>query len=464
MAESFCPIARDVHDKLHLNSMVIVPLKKGDHVVGVMVTARYRGAAYSADEREFLRQLGEHVSLALAQAELLNELKKAYEELTQTQDLVLQQERLRALAEMAGGIAHDINNAISPAALYTEALLMTEKTLTEKGRSQLKTVQLAIDDVARTVERMGRFAKGREDMGGYLSTDLNRLCLEVIELTRARWETIPFKNGLHINMKTRLSQQAVHLNASESELREALTNLVFNAVDALPTGGQIELETRIEQGPGGPVACVRVTDNGVGMSEDNARRCLEPFFTTKGERGTGLGLSMVYGIVKRLGGQLMVNSEEGAGTSIEIKIQMGERQGVLNHAAKVALGTTSQRRKRVLLVDDDDSVLAALNEVLSDAGHDVMAVGSAMAALAALHDSVQANELFDLVITDLGMPDMNGHELAKRIKAVSEQIPVILLTGWGSQMNIQEEETAWVEKVLSKPPKKEEILEYLHTL
>jgi len=464
MAESFCPIARDVHDKLHLNSMVIVPLKKGDHVVGVMVTARYRGAAYSADEREFLRQLGEHVSLALAQAELLNELKKAYEELTQTQDLVLQQERLRALAEMAGGIAHDINNAISPAALYTEALLMTEKTLTEKGRSQLKTVQLAIDDVARTVERMGRFAKGREDMGGYLSTDLNRLCLEVIELTRARWETIPFKNGLHINMKTRLSQQAVHLNASESELREALTNLVFNAVDALPTGGQIELETRIEQGPGGSVACVRVTDNGVGMSEDNARRCLEPFFTTKGERGTGLGLSMVYGIVKRLGGQLMVNSEEGAGTSIEIKIQMGERQGVLNHAAKVALGTTSQRRKRVLLVDDDDSVLAALSEVLSDAGHDVMAVGSAMAALAALHDSVQANESFDLVITDLGMPDMNGHELAKRIKAVSEQIPVILLTGWGSQMNMQEEETAWVEKVLSKPPKKEEILEYLHTL
>ena len=464
MAESFCPIARDVHSKLHLNSMVIVPLKKGDDVVGVMVTARYRGAAYSADEREFLRQLGEHVSLALAQAELLGQLKNAYEELTQTQDLVLQQERLRALAEMAGGIAHDINNAISPAALYTEALLMTEKTLSEKGRGQLKTVQLAIDDVARTVERMGRFAKGREDVGGYHSTDLNRLCMEVIELTRARWETIPFKNGIHISMKTCLSQQAVHLNASESELREALTNLIFNAVDALPNGGQIELVTLIEQGETGPVACVKVVDNGVGMSEDNARRCLEPFFTTKGERGTGLGLSMVYGIVKRVGGQLLVSSEEGSGTSIEIKIQMGERQSLLNHAAKVALNSTNQRSKSVLLVDDDESVLSALNTVLSDAGHHVLAVNSAMGALAALHDRVQANESFDLVITDLGMPDMNGHELAKRIKAVSERIPVILLTGWGSQMTLQEEEVAWVEMVLSKPPKKEEILEYLHAL
>ncbi len=465
MAESFCPIARDVHDKLHLNSMVIVPLKKGDNVVGVMVTARYRGAAYTADEREFLRQLGEHVSLALAQAELLNELKNAYEELTQTQDLVLQQERLRALAEMAGGIAHDINNAISPAALYTESLLMTEKALTDKGRSQLKTVQIAIDDVARTVERMGRFAKGREHLGGYHSTDLNRLCMEVIELTRARWETIPFKNGLHIDMKTRLSQKPVHLNAPESELREALTNLIFNAVDALPNGGEIELVTQIESNPDGPVACVKVIDNGVGMSEDNVRRCLEPFFTTKGERGTGLGLSMVYGIVKRLGGQLLVNSEEGVGTSIGIKVQMGEHEAKLDNSSTVVFNTPGLRsKKRVLLVDDDESVLSALYAVLSDAGHHVLAVGSAKCALAALHDCVQRDEMFDLVITDLGMPDMNGHELAKRVKAVSERIPVILLTGWGSQMTLQEEEVAWVEKVLSKPPKKEELLEYLHTL
>ena len=254
------------------------------------------------------------------------------------------------------------------------------------------------------------------------------------------------------------------LNASESELREALTNLVFNAVDALPAGGQIEIVTLIEDDPGGPVACVQVIDNGVGMTEDNVRRCLEPFFTTKGERGTGLGLSMVYGIVKRLGGQLLVDSEEGTGTRIEIKIHMGERQSVVNQAAKAAMNSSSDKRKRVLLVDDDESVLSALSSVLSDAGHDVLAVGSAMGALAALHDRVQANQSFDLVITDLGMPDMNGHELAKRIKAVSEQIPVILLTGWGSQMSLQEEETAWVEMVLSKPPKKEEILEYLHAL
>lgn len=318
LSGSMCITGEGMHELADLDSMVIAPLMNENKVLGIITTARKGQDAFSEDELEFLRQLAEHVALALAQTALLQELQEACYNLQRTQQLVLQQERLRALAEMAGGIAHDINNAISPVALYTDALLSTEKDLSERGKKQLTTIQLAIDDVARTVERMGKFCRQQDDGSGLTRVNLPKICEQSMELTRARWHDIPQRIGIAIEFRLHHAQGVPDIDASESELREALTNLILNAVDAMPNGGTITLSTGVDKRDGQDQVRIDLKDTGMGMNEETRRRCLEPFYTTKGERGTGLGLAMVYGIVKRMRGQIEIASEEQKGCTVTI--------------------------------------------------------------------------------------------------------------------------------------------------
>lgn len=462
--QSGCPIAQQIQKTFGLNSLVIVPLVQEARVLGVMVTARKAENAYSEHELKFLRQLGEHVALALSQAELLKQLQDAYEELTQTQDLVLQQERLRALAEMAAGIAHDINNAISPAALYVESLLSPDRDLPDRDRKQLMTIQTAIDDVTNTVLRMSRFAKGRDEVSDFVFTDVNALCQEAIELTRAKWETITIKEGRSIQIKTCFEENISPLHASRSEMREALTNLILNATDALPSGGAIEIHTSTRTTGGEKFLNLEVRDNGVGMDEQTKVRCMEPFFTTKGDRGTGLGLSMVYGIVKRMGGTLAIDSSPGKGTRISLVFAMNSEEpgDVLPEA--VAVRNTAFAIRKILLVDDDELILETCSSILRHTGHEVKAVSTGNMALEVL--SAQTNTLkpYDLVITDFGMPDMTGTELAREIKKKFPAIPLVLMSGWGSQINQDEDEFKNIDEIVSKPPRLKQLLEVIERL
>ncbi len=250
---------------------------------------------FSSGECEFLRQLSEHVALAAHQAQLYGALQAAYEDLRQTREAVMQQERLRALGQMASGIAHDINNAISPVALYTDSLLEREPNLSAQGRGHLQTIQRAIHDVAATVARMREFYRQRESQSTLTPVHLNRLVPQVVDLTRARWSDMPQQRGIVIQLRTELADDPPVVMGVESEIREALTNLIFNAVDAMPEGGTLRLRTKVVGNPSEPSRQVQleVSDTGGGMDEEARRRCLEPFFTTKGERGTGLGLAMV---------------------------------------------------------------------------------------------------------------------------------------------------------------------------
>ncbi len=226
----------------------------------------------------------------------------------------MQQERLRALGQMASGIAHDINNAISPVALYTDSLLEREAGISERGTGQLKTVQRAIHDVAATVARMREFYRQREPQMSLEPVQLNDLVQQVVELTRARWSDMPHMRGVVIDLKTELKPDLPLIMGVESEIRDALTNLVFNAVDAMPDGGALAACGPAPAEFGRVV--VEVSDTGVGMDEATRRRCLEPFFTTKGERGTGLGLAMVYGMVQRHSADIDIDSAVGRGTTV----------------------------------------------------------------------------------------------------------------------------------------------------
>jgi signal transduction histidine kinase/CheY-like chemotaxis protein len=438
-----------------LRSVVFAPLIVESQVFGVFVCARRDAGAFSSGECEFLKQLSEHVSLAGHQARLHGALRQAYDDLRQSQHTVMQQERLRALGQMASGIAHDINNAISPVSLYTESLLEREPNLSERTRSYLTTIQRAIEDVARTVARMREFYRERDAQLTLERVQLNRAVQQVVELTRPRWSDLPQARGAMVDLQTDLTDPMPEIMGAEHEIRDALTNLIFNAVDAMPAGGTLSVRTRKAVGADGEArAFIEVTDTGIGMDEDTRRRCLEPFYTTKGERGSGLGLAMVYGMIQRHSAELEIESATGQGTTIRLSFPAYTSAVVtpgVKHTAVV------KRRLRILLVDDDPLLIKSLQDTLQEDGHVITASHGGSAGIETFAAAMKRGEGFDVVVTDLGMPHVDGRKVAASVKNASPATPVILLTGWGQRLIAANDAPACVDKVLAKPPRLHEL-------
>jgi PAS domain S-box-containing protein len=432
-----------------LRSLVAAPLLVESRVFGVLIAARGAPQAFGSGECEFLRQLSEHVALAAHQAELYAELQRAYEDLRQTQLAVMQQERLRALGQMASGIAHDINNAISPVALYTDLLLDREPGLSGPGREQLRVIQRAIADVEQTLTRMRDFYRPREPNPLLSPVQVNQLVQQVMDLTRARWSDIPQQRGIVIERELELAQGLAPILGVEAEIREALTNLVLNAVDAMPEGGVLRLRTAA--GVGADEVTVEVGDTGAGMDDDTRRRCMEPFFTTKGAHGTGLGLAMVYGMVQRHGAEIAIDSSPGAGT--RVRLTFPGRSALAVDLPKRAESVQVPARRRILVVDDDPLLLKSLREILESDGHSVTTANSGREAIELFTAACERREAFAVVMTDLGMPYVDGRNVARAVKGLSSETFVILLTGWGQRMVSEGDIPAHVDCVLSKPPK-----------
>jgi len=385
---------------------------------------------------------------------LYGALQQSYEDLRQSQQAVLQQERLRALGQIASGVAHDINNAISPVALYADSLLETEPALSDRARKSLTIIQQCIHDVAQTVSRMRDFYRKREPQVPLASVDLNQIIPGIVEFTRSRWRDVPQERGVVIDVRTELASQLPKIQGIDSEIRDALTNLILNAVDAMPDGGTLTLRTR----PGSvrrPTVCLEVSDTGIGMTEETRRRCLEPFFTTKGERGTGLGLAMVYGMIQRHSAELEIESTAGKGTTVSLNFPAYTSSSVsTTRVIKIpALG----RRLRILLVDDDPLLIKSLQDTLQEDGHQITATHGGQAGIDAFAAAQKRGESLDVVITDLGMPYVDGRKVAASIKTLSPKTPVILLTGWGQRLIAANDVPAHVDKLLSKPPRLHEL-------
>jgi PAS domain S-box-containing protein len=432
-----------------LRSLVAAPLIVESRVFGVLVTARRAPRAFSSGECEFLRQLSEHVALAAHQAEIHEELQRAYEDLRQTQQAVMQQERLRALGQMASGIAHDINNAISPVALYTDLLIEREPTLSEPGREQLRVIQRAIGDVEQTLARMREFYRQREPQLGLVPIQITHLVQQVMDLTRARWRDIPQQEGIVIEPAIELAPALPTIMGVEAEIREALTNLVFNAADAMPGGGTLRVRTGVSAAAA--EVYVEVSDTGVGMDEDTRRRCMEPFFTTKGARGTGMGLAMVYGVVQRHSAEIAIDSTPGVGTTV--RMTFASRSAALADSVEPDEAKWMQARLRILVIDDDPLLLKSLRDTLEADGHLVTTANGGREGIEVFSAACQRGEPFPVVITDLGMPYVDGRSVARAVKTASTDAVVILLTGWGQRLVSDGDVPAHVDKVLSKPPK-----------
>ena len=432
-----------------LCALVAAPLLVESKVFGILIAARRAPNSFSSGECEFLQQLTEHVALAANQAETHGALQRAYDDLRQTQQAILQQERLRALGEMASGIAHDINNALSPVALYTDALLERELQLSEQGRGYLQVIQRSIDDVAQTVARMREFYRRREPQLALAPVQMNQLVEQVIDLTRARWGDMPQERGVVIEVRREFAPELPVVMGVESEVREALTNLMFNAIDAMPDGGIVTLRTGIATEDSG--VYLEVCDNGIGMDEDTRRRCLEPFFTTKGERGTGLGLAMVYGMVKRHSADIDIRSTVGEGTTV--RLSFSRQSASIPLAGEPAAPLPVLPPLRILVVDDDPLLLKSLRDILEADGHEVTTANGGQEGIDGFQAAFQRSMAFAVVISDLGMPYVDGRTVASAIKNLSPSTPVILLTGWGQRLIAEGDVPAHVDRVLSKPPK-----------
>ncbi|HWD90757.1 MAG TPA: ATP-binding protein [Verrucomicrobiae bacterium] len=441
-----------------------VPLMVEEKLFGILIAARIKADAFSSGDCEFLRMLSEHVALAAHQARLHKELETAYNELRQTQATVLQQERLKALGQMASGIAHDVNNALSPVVGFADIILNGDFGLDAKAKKYLKYIRTAGEDIAHIVARLREFYRTRDEKEALHELSINTLVEQVVEMTRPRWRDIPQSNGITIEVQTDLTPDILPLPAIESEIREAFTNLVLNAVDAMPQGGKITLRTRTVRQPNDAkyarYVAVEISDDGMGMNEETRKRCLEPFFSTKGKRGTGLGLAMVYGVMKRHEGTIEIQSEPGKGTTFRLLFPV--RSTLRKEADNGDIAPIQPLQ--ILCIDDEPLLRELIKEILERDGHEVEVSDGGQSGLDEFRLARERGRPFDVVFTDLGMPYLDGRQVARLIKQESPSTPVVMLTGWGAFMKDDSEPPDQVDGIVSKPPRSRELREVLSRL
>jgi signal transduction histidine kinase len=449
----------------HTKSMLAVPMTTPDgRVVGVvqLINCKADPARRFASREEIEREarsfparfedlasaVAALAAVALENSRLYAELEAALTRVQASQQRIVQAERLRAVAEMAGGLAHDFNNAL--AAILGRAQLLQAQIDEPELRRGLRVIEDAAMEGARTIRRIMEFARKRRERP-FQPVELNELLAEVVELTRPRWRDEAQAKGLSYDV--RLETAPVPPVAGDpSELREALLNVVLNALDAMPAGGQLTLRTH---GEGDRVRC-EVIDTGVGMSDDMRHRIFEPFFTTKEEKGSGLGLSVMYGIIARHSGDVEVESRPGEGTAFTIRLPAAIPVAVPAapspeiRTAPVAPAPAPTERPapaaRVLVIDDEMGVREVLAETLRHEGYRVTSCANGHQGVASFDA-----EPFDLVVTDLGMPGVSGWEVAEHVKRRNPRIPVVLVTGWGDRFTPEEVRERGVDFLVAKP-------------
>ena len=444
-----------------MHAGLAVPIITADRPYGVLYIGRRRPHDHTPQEVDFAQALAAQAAIAIENAQLYAGQQAAYEQLKAAQDHAVQVEKLRALGEMAGGVAHDFNNLLTGILGQAQLLKLRSADLDVHERAGL--IEQAALDGAETVRRILGFARTRAE-AAYAPVDLGVLLPQVLEVTRPRWKDEAQRRGATIEAVLALEPVPPVLG-NAAELREVLVNLIFNAVDALPRGGRITLGAR--RGPDGPAPPpgpgpgaaagapaetveIVVRDTGVGMPEAVRRRALDPFFTTKGVKGSGLGLSMVYGIVSRHGGALLLESREGVGTIVTVRLPVAAQAPA--PPAEAALPPAG-RRGRLVVVDDEEALADVLAEILRLQGHEVAVFTEPQRALDHL-----AGAGADLLFTDLGMPELSGWDVTRHALALHPGLPVILVTGWGQQIEPAQVRARGVAALVAKPYRMEEIL------
>jgi GAF domain-containing protein/anti-sigma regulatory factor (Ser/Thr protein kinase) len=424
------------------------PMKAGERALGVLAL-RSRDREFTARDERLLGNIADLVALALRSAALYGERSRAYGELAAAQDQLVRTEKLRALGEMASGVAHDFNNVL--AAIVGRAQLLLNEVRDPKHRRWIEVIERSGMDGAQTVRRLQEFTRIRRDQP-VVAVSLNRVVQESLESTESRWRDEPRSRGVGIEVATALARDLPPVAGDPAELREALINLILNAVDAMPEGGTLTFATTADA----QRVDLMVADTGTGMPEHVRQRIFDPFFTTKGPQGTGLGLSMTYGILSRHGAQISVESEEGKGTRFRLSFP---RTGLAETSAARAAAPSATASLRCLVVDDERAVGEVLGDIIESAGHTAEVLDGGAAAVERFRAAP-----FDAVFTDLAMPGLSGWEVSRLISEIRPGVPIFVVTGFGVEVPPQELAGHGVRAVLAKPLALQDTLTLLATL
>jgi len=441
-------------------SFICMPVRVGDRVIGVINLAKKEDAStspptprpFTPTDLQFLTALLTYIGYAVDNARLLQEaqqsatqLQDVVDDLRATQAQLVRGETLSAIGKLASGMAHHLNNLFAVILGRLETLL--PKLPDPEARRYIEIVQRAAQDGAEVVRRVQRFSRV-QPVSRAMPVDLNQLAQEVLDLTRPRWHNEALLRQIRID--TALDLGAIQPVAGElAPLREVLMNLVLNAIDAMPGGGRLGVRTWAD---GQGVHC-DVSDSGAGMPEEVRQRALDPFFTTKGPKSTGLGLSVTYGIIQRHNGKLEIDSAPGRGTTVHVTLPSAGGAAVV--PASSTPEPASPIHLRVLLVDDEPEVRSALADMLATSGHTTFQAAGGREALAWL----EAGQPVDLVLTDLGMPGMTGADVARAVRGRWPHLRLGLMTGWDETEGLVGETSGLVDFVIAKPFKLQALLD-----
>jgi len=426
-----------------------MPIRVANRIIGVINLAKKRptvragsNAPFSPVDLQFLNALLTYTGYSVENARLLQEARSSaqrlhgvVEDLKTTQAQLVRGETLRAIGQLSSGMAHHLNNLFAVLVGRAELALRAGESA-DIPRTLNIMLRTARDgaEVVRRVQRFGRV----EPVSPSTAVDLNEIIREVVELIRPQWQDEAERRGCPIEITRELGPIPPAVGEA-GPLREVLINVILNAIEALREGGVISIRTW----PADEQIRCAVTDNGVGMPEDARRRALEPFFTTKGPKSTGLGLSVAYGTIQRCGGTLKIDSAEGEGTTVTLSLPAGVGTKPPQPGAGVEPAPAGLR---VLIIDDEPEVRAVLAEMLTAHGHRVCQAGGGREGLEVLTSAHKV----DLVLTDLGMPEMRGSDVARAIRDRWPLLPVGLVTGW-EESEVTPEERQHVRFVIQKP-------------
>jgi len=417
--------------------------------------------------RTYLKNVETSAAQAAQAEKHVTELSHYIAEQERIREQFSQMEKLSALGELASGVAHDFNNTL--AGILGRAQLLQRSNDPEKIKLGLDIIIKTAEDGAKTVKRIQDFARQRRDHNFEL-VSIDQILMDASEITRPRWKNCAEASNIHISLDLQIESNAMVMG-DDSELREVLVNMVFNAIDAMPEGGTLLLATHTA----GDSVIIKVVDTGVGMYPEVRSKIFDPFFTTKGKAGLGLGLAVSFGIIRRHGGNIEVESQYGKGTEFRITLPVAKiaEQSVkpveqVEHVEAVApavvqtaplVQSLDRPRTRMLVVDDEDFVRQLLGDILEGEHCEVYLAASGSEALSAFREME-----FDGVFTDVGMPGMSGWEFAREIRQINARIPIAVITGWGEAVGSHEQKAAGVDWVVAKPFTADRILELVRDI
>ncbi|MGZ8459254.1 MAG: response regulator [Candidatus Deferrimicrobiaceae bacterium] len=432
------------HSKSFISAPMVfsIPILLQQKVLGVInVTDRRSGLPFEEEDMAYLYGLAGQAAMAIERTKQLDELQEAYESLKAAQKDLVDSERVRALGQLAAGIAHDFNNLLHGILGRTQLLglkLGNKELDLPYIRSQLETIEKLALQGGETISRIQDLSRIRKDVSS-VPLDLNAVVTNAVEMTRTKWKDESEARGIRIEVLVRPGTLPLTVG-DPAEICRVVCNLLINAVEAMPKGGEISLATFHE----GDQVLLEVSDTGIGMSKEVRERIFEPFFTTK-EIGQGLGTSIIYGIVARHGGDIRVSSMEGRGTTFHLRLPVISPPSSERRCKGKGLreGTAPAR---ILIIEDGDLNRDLFERYVKEMGHMAFVASSGTEGL-----RIFEAQKVDLVITDLSMPGISGLQVAERVKKHASAVPVVLISGWALHQEEQRIKEAGIDFVVHKP-------------